>query len=120
MSIAYAPRLIPYVSEPQLGAAFRRRSCRPDGSLGDSQWWDHERGGWDNAWDPARHLASLPRDADRPARQYLATPVDVADDPATIADVFAIASDRSILSDVDAMPGNQVYNLTRGWSSKPY
>lgn len=104
MSITYAPGTIEYIHAASLGVAFRRSSVRgADGSIGDSQWFRHAEGGWDNEFDPAIHVRRMTRLAARPNRQEFAIPMDALVAENAKGEVFVLDDSGAIASDHDML-----------------
>lgn len=100
MAVNYARRLLHEVSQQPLGVVFRRVTPRADGTPDSQQAWNHADGGWDSAFDAAKHVRPLDRpDAvGNPDDQCFAVPLDVAGDPGAYATVHTLKQDGTALS----------------------
>jgi hypothetical protein len=61
MPIDFAPSVIKYVLADGLFVAFCKESVLPTGEPAHAEFWDHASGGWDAAFDQAKHLRPLAR-----------------------------------------------------------
>lgn len=112
MPITYAEGTIEYIHAASLGFAFRRSSVRgADGSIGDSQWFRHVEGGWDNEFDPAVHVRRMARLAARPNRQEFAVPMDVLVTENAKAELFTLDDSGAIASDFDMLQQGHMTTL---------
>lgn len=119
MAQSYPKGRIRYVCEDDLAVAFARDTTRDDGTAADKQWLHLIDGGWDNDFDPAKHLRRLDRDAGRPARQSFAPPSDFLVEPQAVAEVYAVDSAGAVVSDFAALESNHAYSLVRRFAAGP-
>lgn len=120
MSAKYAPRLIVCTAEPPLGVAFLRCGVRDDGTPDAPQHFNHAEGGWDSAFDPAKHLRPLSTVwGDRPNIQGFAVPRAVLDDEQALATLHVVAAAGGIASDYAELTGAQLRAQLNGWGTTP-
>lgn len=119
--VAYARRLVVYMAESPLGVCYHRVAPKADGTPGDAQHWNHETGGWENEFDPTKHVRPMDRpilDA-RPNYQCFAPPLDVTEDEAAFATIHTLRQDGTIASDLDMLTGPHLRTLAGGSVSTP-
>lgn len=115
----YARVRVPYGSDARLGVAFVESSTRDDGSLGDERYFRHAGGGWDNDFDPVKHVRPLDRSPAEPNDQSFAVPDDVLARDGATARVHQIDADGAPRRHVETLNANQLYNLVRGFTATP-
>lgn len=119
MPITYADGRIRYVNEDKLAVAFARDSNQADGSIAGKQYLNLQAGGWDNEFDPARHLRKMAADAGVKHSQSFAAPDDFLIQPQGFAEIFVLDSDDAVVSLYAVMDSNEAYSRLRRWASRP-
>lgn len=119
MPITYADGRLRYVNEDRLAVAFARDSNQIDGAGADKQYLNLTDGGWNNAFDAAKHLRRLDADPAAKTSQSFAAPDDFLIQPQGFAEIYVVDSGGAIVSLYTVMDANEAYSRTRRYASRP-
>lgn len=105
MAVIFARRPIRVLSEAPVGVQFKRATLRADGSPGDIQHWNHADGGWENAYDVAKHVRRLDKadPANTAADLCYPVPLDVANDPDAYASTHTLNQDGVPITNIEIL-----------------